>query len=153
MTAEMLAKSRGTAAELGLDHVEFREGLAEALPVEDGWADVVISNGVFNLCPDKRAVFTEVWRVLRPGGVLQFADIANGTPSRPRRSPDRPVDRLNCRWPAVCRLDPVLTDIGFVDVDIGGGGHLRRRDGEANARTFDVNGYSFLARKPATRGA
>ena len=80
MTAEMLAKSRGTAAELGLDHVTFREGLAEALPVEDGWADVVISNGVFNLCPDKRAVFSEVWRVLRPGGVLQFADIANGSP-------------------------------------------------------------------------
>ena len=80
LTAEMLAKSRGTATELGLDHVTFREGLAEALPVEDGWADVVISNGVFNLCPDKRAVFSEVWRVLRPGGVLQFADIANGNP-------------------------------------------------------------------------
>ena len=80
MTAEMLAKSRGTAAELELDHVTFREGLAEALPVEDGWADVVISNGVFNLCVDKRAAFSEVWRVLRPGGVLQFADIANGNP-------------------------------------------------------------------------
>jgi arsenite methyltransferase len=80
MTAEMLAKSRGTAAELGLDHVAFREGLAEALPVEGGWADVVISNGVFNLCADKRAVFDEVWRVLRPGGTLQFADIANGNP-------------------------------------------------------------------------
>ena len=80
MTAEMLAKSRGTAAELGLDHVSFREGLAEQLPVEDGWADVVISNGVFNLCPDKRAVFREVRRVLRPGGILQFADIANGNP-------------------------------------------------------------------------
>jgi SAM-dependent methyltransferase len=80
MTDEMLAKSRGTAAELGLGHVTFREGLAEALPVEDGWADVVISNGVFNLCPHKRAVLSEVWRVLRPGGVLQFADIANGNP-------------------------------------------------------------------------
>ena len=80
MTAEMLDKSRGTAAQLGLAHVTFREGLAEALPVEDGWADVVISNGVFNLCADKRAVFDEAWRVLRPGGVLQFADIANGKP-------------------------------------------------------------------------
>ena len=80
MTSEMLAKSRGTAAELGMGHVSFREGLAEALPVDDEWADVVISNGVFNLCADKRAVFTEVWRVLRPGGVLQFADIANGNP-------------------------------------------------------------------------
>lgn len=80
MTPEMLAKSRSSAAELGMDHVEFREGFAESLPVEDGWADVVVSNGVFNLCPDKKAVFDEVWRVLRPGGWLQFADIANGRP-------------------------------------------------------------------------
>lgn len=80
MTPEMLAKARQTAAVLGLGQVEFREGLAEALPVEDGWADVVISNGVINLCADKRAVFAEIFRVLRPGGRLQFADIANGRP-------------------------------------------------------------------------
>jgi arsenite methyltransferase len=80
MTAEMLAKSRVTAGQLDFDHVEFREGLAEAMPVEDGWADVVISNGVINLCADKQAVFAEIRRVLRPGGVLQFADIANGRP-------------------------------------------------------------------------
>ena len=80
MTPEMLSKSRRIAGGLGIGNVEFREGLAEALPVDGGWADVVISNGVFNLCPDKRAVFEEVFRVLRPGGVLQFADIANGLP-------------------------------------------------------------------------
>lgn len=80
MTPEMLAKSRATAALLGLSSVEFREGFAEALPVADGWADVVISNGVINLCADKRSVFDEIRRVLRPGGVLQFADIANGRP-------------------------------------------------------------------------
>ena len=80
MTAEMLAKSRATADQLGFSHVEFREGLAEELPVETGWADVVISNGVINLCADKQAVFAEAFRVLRPGGVLQFADIANGRP-------------------------------------------------------------------------
>jgi arsenite methyltransferase len=53
MTPEMLTKSRATAAQLDFDHVEFREGLAETTPVEDGWADVVISNGVINLCADK----------------------------------------------------------------------------------------------------
>jgi arsenite methyltransferase len=80
MTPEMLAKSRDTAQLLEFTQVEFREGLAESLPVADQWADVVISNGVFNLCADKRAAFDEVYRVLRPGGVVQFADIANGRP-------------------------------------------------------------------------
>jgi SAM-dependent methyltransferase len=83
MTPEMLKKARATADALGYAHVEFREGLAERLPVEDGWADVVISNGVINLCADKKAVFDEIRRVVRPGGVLQFADIANGRPVPP----------------------------------------------------------------------
>ena len=78
MTDEMLTKSRATTELLGHSHVEFRLGLAEDLPVEDAWADVVISNGVINLCADKRAAFDEIHRVLRPGGILQFADIANG---------------------------------------------------------------------------
>src|SRR5207249_9726708 len=80
MTPEMLEKSRATAELLALAHVAFRAGLAETMPADDGWADAVISNGVINLCADKRAVFAEIFRVLRPGGVLQFADIANGRP-------------------------------------------------------------------------
>lgn len=80
MTEEMLGKSRSTADEMGLAHVEFREGIIEDMPVEDGWADAVISNGAINLCADKRHVFAEIHRVLKPGGVLQFADIANGKP-------------------------------------------------------------------------
>jgi arsenite methyltransferase len=78
MLPEMLAKARATARSMALDHVELREGLLEDMPVEDGWADVVISNGVINLCADKKRVFEEIRRVLRPGGRLQFADIANG---------------------------------------------------------------------------
>jgi SAM-dependent methyltransferase len=80
MLPEMLEKSRGSARRMELDQVEFREGLLEEMPVEDGWADVVISNGVINLCADKKRVFQEIRRVLRPGGCLQFADIANGKP-------------------------------------------------------------------------
>jgi len=80
MTREMLLKARGAAAEMGLNHVEFREGLMEDLPVGDGWADVVISNGVINLCADKKRIFSEIDRVLRPGGRIQFADIAHGKP-------------------------------------------------------------------------
>ena len=80
MTEEMLAKSRKTAKAMGLANIEFREGILEHLPVEDAWADVVISNGVINLCADKRQVFGEIWRVLKPSGHLQFADIANGKP-------------------------------------------------------------------------
>jgi arsenite methyltransferase len=83
MTPEMLKRARETAHALHLSHVEFREGLAEALPVDDGWADVVLANGVINLCADKRTVFNEIRRVLRPGGALQFADIANGRPVPP----------------------------------------------------------------------
>jgi ubiquinone/menaquinone biosynthesis C-methylase UbiE len=75
MTPAMLEKARWGAAAAGLTNVEFREGLGEALPVEDGWADVVISNGVLNLFPDKAAGLAEMARVLKPGGRLQIGDI------------------------------------------------------------------------------
>ena len=80
MLDEMLAKSRDSAQQMGLRNVEFREGLLENMPIDGGWADVVISNGVINLCADKKRVFQEIWRALRPGGRLQFADIANSKP-------------------------------------------------------------------------
>jgi arsenite methyltransferase len=80
MLPEMLARSRDAAVQMGFGQVEFREGLIEGMPVEDAWADVVMSNGVINLCADKQRAFQEIWRVLRPGGWLQFADIANGRP-------------------------------------------------------------------------
>jgi SAM-dependent methyltransferase len=75
MTPSMLEKARAAVAETGLANVQFREGYGEALPVQDGWADVVISNGVLNLMPDKRTALREMARVLRPEGRLQLADI------------------------------------------------------------------------------
>lgn len=75
MTAEMLKKARAGAAEMGATNVEFREGLAESLPLPDNFADVVISNGVLNLTLDKTATLREWFRILKLGGRLQVGDI------------------------------------------------------------------------------
>ncbi|MGH9110827.1 MAG: methyltransferase domain-containing protein [Acidimicrobiales bacterium] len=150
MTSEMLEKARETVQLMGFDHVEFREGLAEHLPVDDDWADVVMSNGVLNLVAEKARAFSEIFRVLRPGGRVQFADIAVG----------RPVPEE-----AACSIDlwtdciaggrscdgwqELLRDAKFVAIEVGPpvdtfGGAA----GEANARSFEVFGYPFFARKP-----
>ena len=75
MTEAMLAKAREAGEQSGFSQVEFRNGFAENLPVEDGWADVVISNGVINLTPDKAVTFREIARVLKPEGRMQIGDI------------------------------------------------------------------------------
>lgn len=75
MTPAMLEKAQAGAREVGLANVEFRDGLAEALPMDDSSIDVVISNGVINLCPDKMAAMQEIYRVLKPGGRIQIGDI------------------------------------------------------------------------------
>jgi arsenite methyltransferase len=80
MTPEMVAKARGSVAEMGLGNVTFVEGSAEDLPFDDASFDVVISNGVIDLIPDKDAVFSEITRVLRPGGRIQLADVTIQNP-------------------------------------------------------------------------
>ena len=80
MTEEMLAKARAAAAEMKATNVEFVEGEVEKLPFEAESFDVVISNGVIDLVPDKDAVFSEIHRVLRPGGRIQVADVTIQNP-------------------------------------------------------------------------
>jgi ubiquinone/menaquinone biosynthesis C-methylase UbiE len=80
MTQEMLAKAKAAASEMRMENVEFFEGEAESLPFPDGSFDVVISNGVIDLVPDKDAVYSEIYRVLAPAGRIQIADVTIQNP-------------------------------------------------------------------------
>jgi SAM-dependent methyltransferase len=149
MTPEMLAKAYASAAEAGLTNVEFLEGILEALPVETGWADVVISNGVLNLVPDKAAALAEMYRVLRPGGRLQAADIILERPVSPGSKQDVSL------WTG-CIAGGLLADelreliaaAGFTTVEIVPGGEVFAGAPQAsNAAAYGTRGAGITARR------
>lgn len=90
MTETMLDKARKALEDIGYSQVQFKSGIIEELPIADNWADVIISNGVFNLAPNKEQVLREIYRVLKPGGRLQIADIL--VPKKVPESAKRKID-------------------------------------------------------------
>jgi arsenite methyltransferase len=119
MTPEMISRARNAAAKSGLGNVEFRLGEIEHLPMADESADVILSNCVINLSPDKPAVFREAHRVLRPGGRLAISDMVATAPL-PEALRDDPQAYTGCVGGAatIAELDTMLRDAGFVDVVI-----------------------------------
>ncbi|HZP58259.1 MAG TPA: methyltransferase domain-containing protein [Dehalococcoidia bacterium] len=150
MTPAMRERARSGAAALGLENVEVREGFLEDLPLENASVDVVISNGVLNLTPDKEAVMREVRRVLKPGGRVQVGDIIVYL-DVPQQAKDDVELWSNCIAGALTRAEWqwVLDHVGFVDVRWGaetdvysGSKH------ESDAKEFETRGVTFAGRKP-----
>jgi SAM-dependent methyltransferase len=119
MTHEMLKKARDNASRIGAGNVEFRLGELEHLPIADNTADVIISNCVINLVPDKEQVFREAFRVLKPGGRLAVSDIINiaALPAELRSDPALLCGCVAGAAPAE-RVEAWLAGIGFIDVRI-----------------------------------
>jgi arsenite methyltransferase len=119
MTAEMLAKARINAAKMGTLNVEFRLGEIEHLPVADGSVDVIISNCVVNLSPDKRQVFKDAYRVLKPGGRLVISDVV-ATAEMPDHMRQQAALLTGCIAGAehIDKIRDLLEEVGFMEVKI-----------------------------------
>lgn len=119
MTPDMVSKARANARKLGADNVEFRLGEIEHLPVGDGQVDVILSNCVVNLSPDKGAVFRDAFRVLRPGGRLAISDVV-AIAEMPEALKSQAMAHAACTAGAegVQVIEALLADAGFVDVRI-----------------------------------
>jgi arsenite methyltransferase len=119
MTYEMLAKSRANAERVGAASVEFRLGEIEHLPIADKTADVVISNCVINLVPDKEQVYREGFRVLKPGGRIAIADVVNTAPLPAKLAADASLLCACLAGAATTRqIGDWLAAAGFIDISI-----------------------------------
>jgi SAM-dependent methyltransferase len=119
MTPEMLSKARANAAQSGFRNVEFRLGEIEHLPVADSAVDVIISNCVINLSPDKARVFAEAYRVLKPGGRLALSDVVALAPLPEEVRQDMAL-YTGCLAGAslVAEVEAMLREQGFVEVRV-----------------------------------
>jgi SAM-dependent methyltransferase len=119
MTHEMLKKARENAGKIDARNVEFRLGELEHLPIADNAADVILSNCVINLVPDKAQVFREAYRVLKPGGRLAISDVVNTAPLTSDLAAD-PVLLCGCIAGAApaARIEAWLAEAGFADVRV-----------------------------------
>jgi SAM-dependent methyltransferase len=150
MTPEMLARARSSQDAAEVSNVEFREGLLEALPVESGWADVVISNGVLNLVPDKAAALDEMYRVLRAGGRLHVIDIvlAEAVPADAKADVSLWTGCIAGGLLAG-ELRAVVVGAGFDDVEILPGADVFADAPQASsAAEFGTLSVGIRARKP-----
>jgi len=151
MTPEMIARARGNAARAGVPNVDFRLGEIEHVPVADGSVDVIISNCVINLSPDKAAVFSEAFRVLTPGGRPAVSDVVAPVELPPEVRNDLELHAGCVAGAATIEdLEGLLTRAGFVDVRIRPQDHSREfiREWIPGAR---VDGYIVSAKIEATR--
>ncbi|MEL7060859.1 MAG: methyltransferase domain-containing protein, partial [Acidobacteriota bacterium] len=150
MTDAMLESARESAASMGFDHVEFRRGDLQELPIADESVDVVISNGVLNLVPDKIAAFSEAFRVLRPGGRLQLGDIVIG--AELDEATRRDVDLWTGCIAGALRseeLNELLETIGFEAVrEVARFNAFDGTTKEATSRELGVVGVCVSARRP-----
>jgi arsenite methyltransferase len=149
MTPEMLAKARHNAITAELTNVEFREGYLEALPVPDDWADVVISNGVLNLVPNKDAALAEMYRTLKVNGRLQIADIALQKPV-PEDAQSDVTLWTGCIAGGLLKaiLAKKVQDAGFKDVEvIWGEDVFSGAPQHSDAAEFGTLGVTIFARK------
>lgn len=151
MTPEMIGRARAAAVKLGQANVEFRQGYLEALPVEDGSQDVVISNCVINLSPEKPHVFREIFRVLKPGGRISVSDIVTSG-----RMPRLLQENLEAWSACVSGAIPAeeyaqgLKEAGFVDVRVDPKGNF---DSALSLIPLGTTySASITARKPLAEG-
>ena len=151
MTAKMRARATGAADLMGSRNVRFVEGFLEDLPLNDASIDVVISNGVINLCLDKSVVFGEIFRILKPGGRIQIADILLERPV-PNLTRDLIFLWAQCVAGAVPQDDyvSIMTAAGFQKILVAHS-HDTFQDAEVEprAREFGARGYDIRAVKPA----